>query len=196
MASATKTTAQVMDWTLVEDANNVIESSNQSLATYLKSSLMVTVGHADNDANALGLLVRIEGRYGTADKDWHKLYEVRMGAGTAGADDLDGDASATYASITLTNGYPTVGDKWFIYDQVNISASEVATTTSNASTNWTVLDGIFDGHLDETPIYDGVAEKQFPIPDEVSTVRVVFVNDDADADMVARVDLSAMTAIG
>ena len=194
MAAATKANTEVDDWTAAAK-DTVTEGSAADVSTTLDAALFVTVVHTDANANALGVLVTVQGRFGAEDEDWRDLYTLRMGAGTASTTTInDADVNAAETTITITAGTPTTGERWWIEDGTLVN-SEVVTTTSKASTTWTVLDGLANDHADGLSIFDTVAEKLFPLPNSVSTARVVFANDDADAEMAFRVDLAEMSAI-
>ncbi len=198
MAAATKSNTQIDDWTAVE-ATALFRGVEANVSTTLNAGLMVTVVHTEAVANALGALVTVQGRFGANDEDWHDLYSLRMGIGTAVTLTLDAEAASGQRVVPMTSpttNFETVGMRIFIHDGT-LANSEVAKISSWVEdVSLTVLDNLANTHANAVPIFSLVDEKFFPLPDSVSTARVLFLNDDADSDLAIRTDLSAMTAIG
>ena len=65
----------------------------------------------------------------------------------------------------------------------------------NGNDTITIADDLTNTQETSAKVYDIVAEKYFPLPDDLSEAKVTFLNDDADCDVLVRVDLSSMTAI-
>ncbi len=117
MATATKANTQISDWTALAP-DLVLESAVVDVSTSIKAGVNVVVVHTDTSANANGVLVRVDARFGAADENWHPLYELRMGAGTASTEVLDAEAASAQATIpvTLTATFETRGIRGFIHE--------------------------------------------------------------------------------
>lgn len=194
---ATKTTTQVKDWAAITAASQD-DTSEIDLSGLHRVGLIVTVCPIEAVANAEGVRITIEARIGDNDEDWRDLYELRMAAGTANTTNIDVEAAATdtVVPVDLTANFETTGDKFLIHNTVAVAASETCRIVTFASNDTiTILDGLKNIQQTSANLYDIVAEKYFPIPDEYDTIRVVALNDDADCDVIWRVDRAQITAI-
>ncbi len=199
MAVATKTPTQVDDWTALV-AGAFGKGSEADVSSTLEQALMVTVVHADADANANGVLVKVQARAGENDEDWKNLYPpIRMGAGQAITRTLDAEATSPTAVVPLTDASGTIfealGTAFFILNGTIVNSEVVTVSAFTTTASVTGTDNLKNTQQNGLSAFTGVAEKFFPIPGSVHPVRVLFFNDDADADMAWRVDLAEMSSI-
>lgn len=196
MAANTKANTQVDDWTTTGTAA-LVEGSPADVSTTLRAGLLVTIGHSDANANALGALVIVQGRYGANDEDWRDLYRIRMAAGTADTTTLDAEATSPTSTIplTATGDFQTLGLKAIIINGT-LGNSEVVTVSGwSAGVSIAAVDNLQNTQQNGLSIFNIVDEKLFPLPDEVSTARVLIVNEDADSSLTFRVDLAEVSSI-
>ena len=103
-----------------------------------------------------------------------------MGAGTAGLEAVQTQAEPTDTTIQLasTTDFETWGDKYFILN-TTIANSEVIRNHGFVNDDELyIVDGLTNQQATSSVLYSIVAEKYFPLPDELSTARVIVVNDD------------------
>ena len=198
--AVTKSNVVVLDWLAlpvdsIRGAGSVGDAAFADLSLSLAAGITVTVAHDDGNANANGVEVIVEVQYGNTDEDWRDLYVLRMGAGTATVETFNdatvGASDTTF--VTTGTSMSTQGEKWFISDGT-VANSEMVRVRSISSNTVTVVDGLTNAHANSLSLTNGVDEKYFPIPADISSIRVLFNNDDATAAMVVRVDLGKMTA--
>lgn len=196
MAAATKVSAELLAWTTLA-VNTSTLTSEGSLVSTLKAGIMISIAHVDGNANANGVLVLVQQKAEDSPNPWKDIYSLRLGAGTADADDLDGSVSEAGGTIVLTDAtdFDARGEKIFIVDGT-IANSEMVRGNGTAVETITLLDSLTNAHADASVVTTDPVEKYLALPDELRTFRVALINDDADAVMAARIDLETMTAIG
>jgi len=206
MATATKSNTASLEWTDLPFAT-AITTNDISLSTSFKGGIAVTVAHGDGTANALGVNVIIDAKFAADPDEFRTIYELRMAAGTATANDLAVAATNGDNTIQLTSSasFNNLGQAIFIYDgslgtDGATEDSEIVHVQSDDGANVLGLASPIaiapgPGHVLATVVTTDPVTKYFPIPDEISNIRVRFINDDADADMVVRVDLAKLTTV-
>lgn len=198
--AATKTIEQLVDWEVVDAGDNSQETADIDVSTVFRSGIFVVACPVEAVANALGLLVIVQGKYGTNNEDWRTLYTLRMGAGTANTANVAVEAGNGQADIIVDDGtnFAGSGEVFLIHNTVAAVNSELArivATVFNGNDTITVIDNLANTQQTSANLFDIVAEKLFPLPDEISTARVLAFNDDADCDVLWRVDIARLTAI-
>lgn len=201
MATATKTTSVIQDWDPISGGSvgNYGVSGAGVLTSCLQAGLMVTVCPIEAVANALGALVTVEGRFGGNNEDFHDLYTLRMGAGTASLEAVEVEAASGQRTIELasTTDFETLGDKYLVHNTVSEPNSEVVRNAGfDNDVDITVVSNLQNTQQVSANLYNIVNEKFFPLPEALSLVRVHILNDDTDCDVLWRVDLILLTAVG
>ena len=199
--AVTKVNSVGLDWLALAAATirgagaSGTETSTVDLSTSLRSGLTITVGHTDGNANANGVEVIVQVKYSALAEDWRTLYTLRMGAGTATIETLNDAAveAAETTFVTTGTSMSTQGEQWLILDGTDLNV-EVVRQRSISTNTVTIVDALTLSHTNGLSLSNEVTEKYLPIPDDVSTVRVLFNNDDADAAMIVRVDVAKLTA--
>ena len=195
MAAATKSTQIRTDWEAIAPAGSTL-SLDIDVSTDLVSGVTATVVHTDANANALGVLVTIDGRMGPNDEDWSELYTLRLGVGTAATIDVDDTTSGFTVPVSATANFETLWDRYFLKDSTLINSEIIRNNGFSSDVQINTLDALENVHANTADVYTLVADKYFPIPPELSTVRVLFLNDDADSNVAVRVAVTRQTAIG
>ncbi len=193
---ATKGNTEIDNWTPTGTAA-LVKGSEADVSTLVGAGLLVTVGHMDANANALGALVIVQGRVGANDEDWRDLYSIRMAAGTADTTTLDAEATSPTAVIPLaaTGDFQTLGQKALIVNGTAADSEVVMVKSWSAGVSITAVDDLKNTQQNGLSIFSIVAEKFFPLPDGLSTARVLVINDDADAALAFRVDLVGISSV-
>lgn len=194
---ATKSVAVVQDWKALSPGS-WWSAGDIDVSTSFKAGLAVVVCPIEAVAHANGTLVRVMGRFGANDEDWRVLYDLRMGAGTAATVNVDVEEAAEAFEIHVdsTTDFETLGDRYLVHNTVAVANSELI--TNGGFTNDDVIaltHGLANTQETSANLYNIVAEKYFPLPDEVSMAQVLFLNDDADCDVLVRVDVARITAV-
>lgn len=198
--AATKTNVEVLDWDQVVAGAPPATPSDINVSTVFRAGLSVTVCPIEAVANALGALVIVEGRFGSNDEDWRALYELRMGAGTANTANVAVEAASAQADLIVddASNFITPGQKFLVHNTASDIASETVRILSvaiNGNDTITLINNLQNTQQTSANVYDIVAEKLFPLPDELSTARVILINDDDDCNVLWRVDVARLTAI-
>lgn len=196
MAAATKT-HDVGTWADLSAASG-LESSAIDVSTTLDAAIVVTVCPIEAVANALGALVIVQVRTSTEDDDWHNLYEIRLGAGTANTIDVDQESAQDTATLFLsaTANFDGLFQRFFSHHSSPADSQIVTGISVDTDVSIGLLDNLVHTQPNTANVYDIVAEKLLPLPQNVSTARVLIVNDDADCDVAVKIDVERMTAIG
>ena len=195
--AATKTVAEEQAWVAITAANDA-NAGPVDFSTDFKGGIIVTVCPIEAVAHANGVLVIVEAEFDDANNYYRRLYELRMGAGTASLEAIGTEADPTDQILLVgsTTDFETLGDRYVIHNTVDVEKSELVTNSGFVNdTSIAIVESLINTQQTSANLYNIVAEKYFPIPDEVSTVRVLFINDDADCDVIVRVDAARMTAI-
>ncbi len=200
MADALKANSVLLDWTDVLQGGVSLEvSAVGDVSTTLATGVAVVVASHSVSANELGVLVAVEGRVGPNDEDWKSLYPpLRMGAGTALSEAVSIEATTGQPTIAVasTTGF-VVGSKALVHNGVaDVDSEIILIDVVNVNTSLVALNNLKNTQQTSAILYNLVAEKYFPIPDEISNVRVWFLNDDGNADMLVRADIAQISSIG
>lgn len=193
----TKSQGQLLDWTLLDDTGSAAMSVETSVHTYtdtLSSTLsivMVNIG-AVADASSVGCKVFV--RYGAADDAWREWVDLKADVAVAVTIDLDAEAAAAQAVIPLsaTTNFDEparIGDTFFIRD-ATLANSELViwggTFTNDVSI--TAIDNLVTTHADTADIYQVVSQWNIKLPNGSDEAKLLFYNQDADANYAVRAD--------
>ncbi len=198
MAAMTKDTLFIQEWVAIAKGNNLIDGIGANFQTSLGASLVVSVANIEAVANALGALVIVEAAYDSGNQGYRELYSIRMAAGTAVLEALDAIAAADQEVIELasTTGFETIGDKYFLHDTVDIEKSEIVRNLTFINDDKISIVGDLEfTHQTSAKLCSIVDSKMFPIPNEIEAVRVLIINDDADCDIAAKIELARITGL-
>ena len=198
MVAAAKTYVNELNWTVVAAGVQGGETTID-FSTSLVSGLSITVCPIEAVAHALGTLVQVFGHSNGAAEDDYLLYEIRLGAGTANAEVVGSEAASGQGTILVasTTEFETLGDRYLIHNTVSAGDSEIVRNAGfNNDVSITTWSNLVNTQQSASSVlYNIVAEKYFPIPNDVSYVRVMFLNDDADCDVLVRVIASRITGV-
>lgn len=198
MADFTKTTGQLMEWSLLDDtgaALQTLESSELDVSTDIETILHIDICHANNAGGLAGSLeVNVLVKSGTTDEEWHTLIQLGSGDGsttdgttdtvTAGGDTISANDGADWA----------IGGKIFIFDGT-IADSEICFIGDINTNNVFPIDPVVNAHVTTTPLFDVVDQFNVTVPPSVSSVKVFFNNTDADANYAIRIRWTKATDI-
>lgn len=196
-ADVTKSQGELLDWTLLDDTASAAMSVETSVHTYtdtISSTLsvaMVNIG-AVADASSVGFKIFV--RYGAADDAWREFIDLKADVAVAVTIDVDAEAAAAQAVIPLsaTTNFDEparIGDTFFIKD-ATLANSELVTwggTFSN-DVSITVIDNLVATHANTADIYQVVSQWNIRLPNGCDEAKVLFYNQDADANYACRVD--------
>jgi len=160
---------------------------------------MVNIG-AVADAGSVGWKVFV--RYGADDDGWRLWLEGKADVAVAVTTVLDLEAAADQAVIpvTATAGFDAVGqigDTYFIKDATLANSELVIWGGVHADADTiTVIDDLVRTHAVTTSsLYAVVSQWNIRLPNGNGEAKVVFYNQDADANYACRVDYANVTDI-
>ena len=193
-----KSQGQLLDWTLLDDTGATpamtVETGTHTYTDTLSSTLnvvMVNIG-AVADASSVGAKVFV--RYGAADDGWREFIDLKADVAVAVTIDVDAEAAADQAVIPLsaTTNFDEparIGDTYFIKD-ATLADSELViwggVFTNDVSI--TVIDNLVTTHANTADIYQVVSQWNIRLPNGNDEAKVLFYNQDADANYAVRVD--------
>ncbi len=209
MADFTKTTGQLMDWTTLDDTGAVptLETgeldSGESLDVAIETMLHIDVCSIDINAKANAVEVIVLIKTGTTDDDWSEHIRVSASTTTAtdeniAADSGLGEANPDRVEVAATAGFITPGQRFFIKDASTLADSTIAWIKDYVSNDYIqVTKNLLHKYLLATPdvIYDIVDQWDIVLPPSIAAAKVLFANDDADANYACRVRYTMDTAI-
>ena len=199
----TKSQGQLYDWTLLDDTGGTphLETGVHTYTDTLSSVLnivMVNIG-AVADAGSVGFMIFT--RYGAADDGWRLLIELKADVAVAVTIDVDAQAASAQAVIPLsaTTNFDEparIGDTFFLRDVV-LANSELVVWGGVFSNDVsiTVIDDITETKENTADIYQVVSQWNIKLPNGNDEAKVVFYNQDADANYACRVDYANEDAI-
>jgi len=198
MADLTKTTGQLMDWTLLDDTAGTpyVETSELSMADDVETVLHIDVCRGDNngaDADSMDATILVQS--GTADEEWHEFIRLSSAALTTGTDDTVSTVGAAATGLTVADGGNfTIGLPAFIHDGT-IADSEIIWIADIDGNDLVLFDAVTNAHANATPIRDVTNQFNIVMPPSVTTTKIEFVNRDADATYCLRVRWTKATDI-
>jgi len=202
----TKSQGELLDWTLLDDVGAspamTVETGTHTFTGTLSSTLsvaMVNIG-AVADAGSIGFKVFV--RYGADDSTWRQHIDLKADVAVAVTTVLDAESASAQAviNVTATAGFDAVtqiGDTYFIKD-TTLADSELVIwggVHADAATI-TVIDNLVTTHAVTTSsLYAVVSQWQVVLPNGCDEAKVLFYNQDADANYACRVDYANQDAI-
>lgn len=200
---ATKSQGELYDWTLLDDVGGTsyLETGTHTYTDAISSTLniaMVNIG-AVADASSVGCKVFV--RYGAADDGWREFIELTADVAVASTIDVDAQAASGQAVIPLSSttnfdAVTQIGDTFFLRDTV-LGNSELViwggVFTNDVSI--TVIDNIVETKESTADLYAVVSQWNIRLPDGNDEAKVLFYNQDADANYACRVDYANVDAI-
>jgi hypothetical protein len=193
----TKSQGQLYPWTLLDDVGGTpyLETGVHTYTDTLSSTLnvaMVNIG-AVADASSVGFKVFV--RYGAADDGWRLWRDLKADVAVAVTTVLDAESAAAQAviNVTATAGFDAVtqiGDTYFIKDATLANSELVIWGGVHAdAATITVIDNLVRTHAVTTSsLYAVVSQWPIYLPNGCDEAKVVFYNQDADANYACRVD--------
>ena len=205
MATATKSQGQLLDWTLLTDDAGIetdILDDTQGYDNSIQAMLHVTMAHYDANANTgtPGFIVLI--RAGTTDEHWVKWNRYSATTTTANAQVLaaasgSGQGNPERIEVAATANFDGIGDRVFLADKGAITNSTVVTIKDFVSNDYVEsMDALVGAYDTSDYLYDVVDEWNIELPMGCDEAKVLFYNDDADAEFAVRVDYSFVDSIG
>lgn len=202
---ATKSQGQLLDWTLLDDTGAspamTVETGTHTYTSAISSTLniaMVNIG-AVADASSVGFKVLV--RYGATDDGWREFVNFTADVAVASTIDVDAQAASGQAVIPLSvttnfDGVVQIGDTFFLRDTV-LADSELViwggVFTNDVSI--TVIDNIVETKEATADLYAVVSQWNIRLPEGNDEAKVLFYNQDADANYAVRVDFANVDAI-
>lgn len=192
----TKSQGELYDWTLLDDigGTSYLETGVHTYTDTLSSVLnvvMVNIG-AVADASSVGFKVFV--RYGAADDGWRFWQEYKADVAVAVTIDVDAQAASAQAVIPLsaTTNFDEparIGDTFFLRDVV-LADSELVIWGGvfDNDVSITVIDDLTETKENTADIYQVVSQWNIRLPNGNDEAKVVFYNQDADANYACRVD--------
>ena len=203
---ATKSQGQLLDWTLLDDTGATpamtVETGTHTYTSAISSTLniaMVNIG-AVADASSIGFKVFV--RYGAADDGWREFIELTADVAVAVTTVLDAESAAAQAviNVTATAGFDAVtqiGDTYFIKNATLANSELVIWGGVHAdAATITVIDDLVTTHAVTTSsLYAVVSQWNIRLPEGNDEAKVLFYNQDADANYAVRADFANVDAI-
>jgi len=195
-ADITKSQGELYAWTLLDDTAGVpyLETGVHTYTDTLSSVLnvaMVNVG-AVADAGSVGFKIFV--RYGAADDGWREWINLQADVAVAVTIDVDAEAASAQAVIPLsaTTNFdePAQIGKTFFLRDATLANSELVIWGGvfENDVSITVIDNLVRTHADTADIYQVVKQWNIRLPNGNDEAKVVFYNQDADANYACRVD--------
>lgn len=193
----TKSQGQLYDWTLLDDIGGTpyLETGVHTYTDTLSSVLniaMVNIGAAA-DAGSIGFKIFV--RYGAADDGWREWIDLKADVAVAVTTVLDAESAAAQAviNVTATAGFddPTqIGDTYFIKNATLANSELVIWGGVHAdAATLTVIDNLVTTHaVTSSSLYAVVSQWNIRLPNGNDEAKVLFYNQDADANYACRVD--------
>lgn len=204
MAVVTKSTGQLMDWTLLDDTGgtpftetNELDSG-EGLDTSIEAILYVDMCHRDTNAAGDEAYCAVLVKHGTTDEDWSVLQVFQATAGTANQGDCDAVSAASQPNVYLTSttNFETPGDVYFLCDETTLADSCLVLNKDYVNDDYVIsMDDLANAYDADDNLYDIVDQWQISLPDSVAAAKVIFYNTDADATYACRVRYTLITAI-
>lgn len=203
---ATKSQGQLLDWTLLDDTGATpamtVETGTHTYTSAISSTLsivMVNIG-AVADASSVGFKVFVG--YGAADDGWREFAEFTADVAVAVTTVLDAESAAAQAviNVTATAGFDAVtqiGDTYFIKNATLANSELVIWGGVHAdAATITVIDDLVTTHAVTTSsLYAVVSQWNIRLPEGNDEAKVLFYNQDADANYAVRADFANVDAI-
>lgn len=201
MPDLTKTAAQLMDWTLLDDTAAVpsLETTELSLADDVGTTLHIDICNIDASAGTAGSCVIIWIKSGTTDEDWHEFLRYGIPADAAGKQDCDAVSASGQPNINITGtiGFDEIGIVYFLLDTGTLADSCIvisADVVTGASGHVVSMDNLVNAYdAADDLLVDAVHQWNPKIPAAIKACRVTFHNVDADANYACRVRHSKST---
>lgn len=209
MANFTKSSGQLMDWTLLDDTGAVptLETSEldsgESLDVAIETILHIDICSVDTNAKANAVEVIVLIKTGTTDDDWSEHLRVSASTTTSTSENIAadsglGETNPDRVEVASTTGFITPGQKFFVKDASTLADSTIAFIKDYVSNDYIeVFDDLLHKYLSATPdvIYDIIDQWNIVLPAPLAAAKVIFANDDADANYACRVRYTMVTAI-
>ena len=193
----TKSQGELLDWTLLDDtasAAMTVETGTHSYADTISSTLnivMVNIG-AVADAGSVGCKVFV--RYGAADDSWREFLDLKADVAVAVTIDVDAEAASGQAAIPLsaTTNFDEparINDTFFIKD-ATLANSEMVIWggTFDNDVSITAIDNLVTTHANTADIYQVVTQWNIKLPNGSDEAKLLFYNQDGDANYAVRAD--------
>lgn len=193
----TKSQGQLYNWTLLDDVGGTpyLETGVHTYTDTLSSTFnvaMVNIGAAA-DAGSVGFKIFV--RYGAAEDGWREWIDYRADVDVAVTVALDLEAASGQAVIAVaaTAGFDAVtqiGDTYFLKDATLANSELVIWGGVHADADTlTVIDNLVRTHATATSsMYAVVSQWNIRLPNGNDEAKVVFYNQDADANYACRID--------
>lgn len=181
------TGASCQQWTLVAESLLVSGTAMDVSDGYAKT-LLIEWGYVEADDSA-GAQMDVE--ISEDGGNWILLTSFMTTAdATVGADDVDdltslaGDAYLILTDM-VTDEFDVVNRQWIVYDNADITTSEIVRTKSAAAPDTVTLCAVTEhNHADTTTVYDRAGTIPVHIPGTVAWVRVNCYNSDATCKII------------
>ena len=205
-ADVTKAQGELLDWTLLDDVGAspamTVETGTHTYTDTLSSTLnvaMVNIG-AVADAGSVGFKIFV--RYGAADDVWREFIDLKADVAVAVSTVLDAESAAAQAvvNVTATAGFDAVGqigDTYFIKNATLANSELVIWGGVHAdAATLTVIDNLVTTHAVTTSsLYAVVSQWNIRLPNGNDEAKILFYNQDADANYAVRADYANETDI-
>ncbi len=202
----TKSQGELYDWTLLDDVGATpamhLETGVHSYTGTLESVLnvvMVNIG-AVADAGSVGFKVFV--RYGAADDGWREWQDRKADVAVGVSTTLDLEAASAQAvlAVAATAGHDSVGqigDTYFLHNATLANSELVIWGGVHADADTlTVIDNLVATHaVTTTKLWAVVSQWHVLLPNGCDEAKVLFYNQDADANYACRVDYANQDAI-
>ena len=203
MADFTKSKAELLDWTLLDDTatdSPKVETSALALDEELGAILTLVVAHADaTDASTSMVHISVQYKVGSNDEDWREHVHLEAGGGQATKEDLDAESASgqTQVKVGSTADWDTGEcERLFILDTATPANSELVTVVGWSDNDYyTAADDLTNTHQNTADLLNGVDEIPVRIPKEYDSVKVIFTNSHGTAQYYVRVDYNVITEI-
>jgi len=202
MADFTKSKAQLLDWTLLDDTatdSPSVETSALALDEELGAILNIVVAHADtNDACTSYVYISVQGKVGSNDEDWREIARLQAGGGQATTEALDAESASggTSIKVAATTDWDTGQlERLFLKDGTLVNSELVTIVGWSDADYYIAADNLTNTHAAATDLFDGVDEIPVHIPPEYDSVKVIFSNSHDTATYNVRVDYNVITEI-
>ena len=197
LGAITKTTTiDVVDAWQTVNAGELNVGTAHNISTSYETYLAIRyTGEPDQSLAAGALQFLVEISY--AEDNWTLLHNYSAVALDTEDTTISGTEAAGQTILTLTSavtdGFDTVGLKWFILDGT-IANSEIVRTKSASGDNVTIAHDTINSHTDSVVINE-VHEIIISIPMPAAWVRVLPLNEDIDCDAHYTVLIYKVTGI-
>lgn len=201
----TKTSGQLMDWTLLDDTGGTpFVETNELDSTYdvdtaIESILHVDMAHIDTNAAGSTAEMILWIKSGTTDEDWHEYIRLTATDGTANEASLDANSGASQANperiyVAATANFQTPGDVYFLKDVGDLTNSAVVCNKSYVVNDYIIhMDDLVGDYDNADKVYDIVDQWSITLPASVASAKVTFHNQDADATYACRTRYTIVT---